>query len=150
MAAADAAARAALPAGIVGAAAAAIAAGDATDGGGTESAGTVPGAAVPGAAVPGGAASAEGAPASAGIPAGAAVGAPGAEGEPAGAWAAGRGMGEKTDGVDWRLPASAGPPGPGAVPEILGSGSVCASGSSVRPSTDGGRYSRRRPAGGGG
>src|SRR5262252_1110339 len=141
MADADAALRAALPTGMVGADAAAIASADATDRGGTGSGGTVPG----------GTACAEEASVSVGAPAepavdGTGAGGPGSGDEPAGGGgvggAAARRMGVKTDGTDWPLPLSAGPPGPdpGQATEILGNGSVCASGSSLRPSTDGGRY----------
>ena len=130
---------------MVGAAASAEA--DSADCGGAESGDTVSAGRAPGGT------------GSAGVPGGAAVdgpdsGASGSAGERAGAGAAGgaaaAGAGEKRDDAGWPLPVATGPPERGPVPEILESGSVCASGSSLRPSTDGGRYSRRSSAGGGG
>src|SRR6516162_7069739 len=111
---------------MVSADAAAIASADATDLGGTGSGGTVP----VGTACAEEASVSDGASAEPAVD-GTGVGGPASAGEPAGAGGAGdaaaRRMGVKTDGADWPLPVSAGPPGPdpGQAAEILGSGSVC-------------------------
>ena len=134
---------------MVGAAASAEA--DSADCGGAESGDTSSGGTVS-------AERASGGTGSAGVPGGAAVDGPdasgsGSAGERAGAGVAGgaaAGVGEKRDDAGCPLPVAAGSPERGPVLEILGSGSVCASEFSLRPSTDGGRYSRRSSAGGGG
>ena len=149
---ADAAARAALPAGMVGADAAAMVEADGAGGADTGPGGTGSGS-TPAAAAASAGTDSSGAPGDIAVDGPGADG-PGSAGEPAGAGAAGGGAprraGVKTDGEDGPLPASAGALGPDPIAEILGSGSVCASGSSLRPSRDGGRYSRRSSAGGGG